>query len=245
MPTFHPMIWYLSFTHTFVIYTHIYSVCGHCKSSNVHKLRNSDHDLFNKLAFEYDDEYNYGFVNGLRPADIVHSISCAVLCPIPTQTYPLLYLQCRNTTLVRPSPRDSPPLLPTLTSQNLPCFFFPAKGTEWTCTKRRMLAGIITDYAFGLGYMLLAGIAYLIRDWRKLQLAISAPGFLLIFYIWWGEKKSSLHLNIQFTVVFLHLWPPPSTFHPFPPPCLPSVSLSGCFLSRPDGCWPMTGGRKP
>ncbi|XP_073319097.1 solute carrier family 22 member 13 [Pagrus major] len=57
-------------------------------------------------------------------------------------------------------------------------------GTEWTCTKRRMLAGITTDYAFGLGYMLLAGIAYLIRDWRKLQLAISAPGFLLIFYIW-------------------------------------------------------------
>ncbi|KAM9340288.1 solute carrier family 22 member 13 [Symphorus nematophorus] len=57
-------------------------------------------------------------------------------------------------------------------------------GTEWTCTKRRMLAGIITDYAFGLGYMLLAGIAYLLRDWRKLQLAISAPGFLLIFYIW-------------------------------------------------------------
>ncbi|XP_028317464.1 solute carrier family 22 member 13 [Gouania willdenowi] len=57
-------------------------------------------------------------------------------------------------------------------------------GTEWTCTKRRMLAGITTDYAFGLGYMLLAGIAYLIRDWRKLQLAISAPGFLLFFYIW-------------------------------------------------------------
>ncbi|TMS18155.1 Solute carrier family 22 member 13 [Larimichthys crocea] len=57
-------------------------------------------------------------------------------------------------------------------------------GTEWTCTKRRMLAGIITDYAFGLGYMSLAGIAYMIRDWRKLQLAISAPGFLLIFYIW-------------------------------------------------------------
>lgn len=47
-----------------------------------------------------------------------------------------------------------------------------------------MLAGIITDYAFGLGYMLLAGIAYFIRDWRNLQLAISAPGFLLIFYIW-------------------------------------------------------------
>ncbi|XDV34892.1 hypothetical protein PO909_004988 [Leuciscus waleckii] len=57
-------------------------------------------------------------------------------------------------------------------------------GTEWTCTQRRMLAGIFTDYFFGFGYMLLAGLAYLIRDWRKLQLAISAPGFLFIFYIW-------------------------------------------------------------
>ncbi|XP_065147373.1 solute carrier family 22 member 13 [Paramisgurnus dabryanus] len=57
-------------------------------------------------------------------------------------------------------------------------------GTEWTCTQRRMLAGIFTDYFFGFGYMLLAGMAYFIRDWRKLQLAISAPGFLFIFYIW-------------------------------------------------------------
>lgn len=57
-------------------------------------------------------------------------------------------------------------------------------GTEWTGSKERMLAGIITDYFFGFGYILLAGIAFLIRDWRKLQLAISAPGFLFIFYIW-------------------------------------------------------------
>uniref|UniRef100_A0A4W5N696 Si:dkey-166k12.1 n=1 Tax=Hucho hucho TaxID=62062 RepID=A0A4W5N696_9TELE len=56
-------------------------------------------------------------------------------------------------------------------------------GTEWTCTQRRMLAGVFTDYFFGLGYMLIAGLAYLIRDWRKLQLAISVPGFLFIFYI--------------------------------------------------------------
>ncbi|XP_072550580.1 organic cation transporter protein [Salminus brasiliensis] len=57
-------------------------------------------------------------------------------------------------------------------------------GTEWTGPKHRMLAGIITDYFFGVGYILLAGVAYLIRDWRKLQLAISAPGFIFIFYIW-------------------------------------------------------------
>ncbi|XP_037304945.2 solute carrier family 22 member 13 isoform X2 [Pungitius pungitius] len=57
-------------------------------------------------------------------------------------------------------------------------------GTEWTGPKQRMLAGIITDYFFGFGYILLAGVAYLIRDWRKLQLAISAPGILFVSYIW-------------------------------------------------------------
>ncbi|KAF1376207.1 hypothetical protein PFLUV_G00207890 [Perca fluviatilis] len=63
-------------------------------------------------------------------------------------------------------------------------------GIEWTGSKQRMLAGIITDYSFGVGYILLAGIAYLIRDWRKLQLAISAPGFLFIFYIWVLPKSA-------------------------------------------------------
>ncbi|XP_045916738.1 organic cation transporter protein [Micropterus dolomieu] len=63
-------------------------------------------------------------------------------------------------------------------------------GTEWTGSKQRMLAGIITDYFFGIGYILLAGLAYLIRDWRKLQLAISAPGFLFIFYIWVLPKSA-------------------------------------------------------
>ncbi|KAM9339632.1 solute carrier family 22 member 6 [Symphorus nematophorus] len=63
-------------------------------------------------------------------------------------------------------------------------------GTEWTGPKQRMLAGIITDYFFGFGYILLAGVAYLIRDWRKLQLAISAPGFLFIFYIWVLPKSA-------------------------------------------------------
>ncbi|XP_012733722.2 solute carrier family 22 member 6-A isoform X1 [Fundulus heteroclitus] len=63
-------------------------------------------------------------------------------------------------------------------------------GTEWTGLRKRMLAGIITDYFFGFGYIILAGVAYLIRDWRKLQLAISAPGFLFIVYIWVLPKSA-------------------------------------------------------
>lgn len=68
-----------------------------------------------------------------------------------------------------------------------------------------MLAGIITDYAFNIGYMLLAGVAYLIRDWRKLQLAISAPGFLLFFYIWWEHVTFYSYLWLM--VMILAIYP--------------------------------------
>lgn len=92
-----------------------------------------------------------------------------------------------------------------------------------------MLAGIITDYAFGLGYMSLAGIAYMIRDWRKLQLAISAPGFLLIFYIWW-EIQCTSELPLFFNTFLLqeHICrlcdPPTSTPSPIFAPCLLTLS---------------------
>ncbi|XP_078712490.1 organic cation transporter protein-like isoform X2 [Lampetra fluviatilis] len=57
-------------------------------------------------------------------------------------------------------------------------------ATEWTGIGERMLAGIATQQAFGVGYMLLAPVAYFIRDWRHLQLAISIPEILFIAYIW-------------------------------------------------------------
>uniref|UniRef100_S4RPF5 Si:dkey-166k12.1 n=1 Tax=Petromyzon marinus TaxID=7757 RepID=S4RPF5_PETMA len=53
-------------------------------------------------------------------------------------------------------------------------------ATEWTGIGERMLAGIATQQAFGVGYMLLAPVAYFIRDWRQLQLAISIPEILFI-----------------------------------------------------------------
>ncbi|KAA8583240.1 hypothetical protein FQN60_015786 [Etheostoma spectabile] len=42
-------------------------------------------------------------------------------------------------------------------------------GTEWTGSKQRMLAGIITDYSFGVGYISLAGIAVLPKSARWLM----------------------------------------------------------------------------
>ncbi|XP_043915937.1 solute carrier family 22 member 13-like isoform X2 [Protopterus annectens] len=65
-----------------------------------------------------------------------------------------------------------------------------ALATEWTGPKRRVVVGIVTAYMFAFGCMLLAGIAYFIRDWRNLQLAISVPGILFITYFWLLPKSA-------------------------------------------------------
>ncbi|CAG0926035.1 unnamed protein product, partial [Notodromas monacha] len=49
--------------------------------------------------------------------------------------------------------------------------------------RKRTVMGIAYEYPFSLGFMTLPGIAYLISDWRYLQLAISLPiVFLLVYY---------------------------------------------------------------
>ncbi|KAL3277159.1 hypothetical protein HHI36_012511 [Cryptolaemus montrouzieri] len=49
-------------------------------------------------------------------------------------------------------------------------------GGHW-----RTVAGICYLFPVSLSYMIIAGVAWLLRDWRQLQLAISAPGFLFLF----------------------------------------------------------------
>ncbi|MPC96967.1 Solute carrier family 22 member 20 [Portunus trituberculatus] len=46
--------------------------------------------------------------------------------------------------------------------------------------RHRGLVGIMFSVPFALGNMLLPGVAYLVRDWRHLHLAISVPVILLI-----------------------------------------------------------------
>lgn len=48
-------------------------------------------------------------------------------------------------------------------------------GGHW-----RTVAGISYLFPVSLSYMSIAGIAWLLREWRQLQLAISLPGFLFL-----------------------------------------------------------------
>lgn len=56
--------------------------------------------------------------------------------------------------------------------------------TEICGSKFRSWFGILTQFPFGLGASLLPIIAYFIRDWTTLQLAISLPCVLLATYYW-------------------------------------------------------------
>ncbi|XP_012381639.1 solute carrier family 22 member 13 isoform X2 [Dasypus novemcinctus] len=56
--------------------------------------------------------------------------------------------------------------------------------TEWVGPSHRTRAVVLTQSAFSVGTMVLAGLAYGIRSWRLLQVAGSAPVCLLFFYYW-------------------------------------------------------------
>ncbi|KAM9846556.1 solute carrier family 22 member 6 [Aulostomus maculatus] len=61
---------------------------------------------------------------------------------------------------------------------------------EWIPTKARTLVGTLTSFFFTFGQMILAGLAYWLSDWRKLQVAVCAPHFLFFAYSWWYSESA-------------------------------------------------------
>uniref|UniRef100_A0A3Q4NB04 Solute carrier family 22 member 6 n=1 Tax=Neolamprologus brichardi TaxID=32507 RepID=A0A3Q4NB04_NEOBR len=67
---------------------------------------------------------------------------------------------------------------------------------EWIPTKTRTVVGPLSSFFFTFGQMVLAGLAYWLRDWRKLQVVVCAPHFLFFAYSWWyAESARWLVLN--------------------------------------------------
>lgn len=58
-------------------------------------------------------------------------------------------------------------------------------GLEMVGPSKRLIAGTVVFIFFSGGYVLIALFAKLIHYWRWLQLALTLPGVLFIFYWWW------------------------------------------------------------
>ncbi|KAF5908909.1 solute carrier family 22 member 6-like, partial [Clarias magur] len=56
---------------------------------------------------------------------------------------------------------------------------------EWIPTRIRTVVGTGTGYCYTMGQLILAGVAYNIRDWRWLTLAVSLPFYVSFLYSWW------------------------------------------------------------
>jgi len=55
---------------------------------------------------------------------------------------------------------------------------------EWIPTPYRAVTVAITGFAYTLGQILLAGLAYAVPHWRWLQLTVSVPYFVFLLYSW-------------------------------------------------------------
>ncbi|KAM4850719.1 solute carrier family 22 member 11 isoform X1 [Urocitellus parryii] len=61
---------------------------------------------------------------------------------------------------------------------------------EWTTTHRRAVSMTILGCTFSTGQMALAGLAFALRDWRDLQLAVSVPFFAISLISWWLPESA-------------------------------------------------------
>ncbi|XP_069134981.1 organic cation transporter protein-like isoform X2 [Argopecten irradians] len=62
-------------------------------------------------------------------------------------------------------------------------------GMELVGPSRRTFTGIVSEYFFALGLVILSGVAYFIRHWEYIEIACAAP-FSIILVYWWLLPES-------------------------------------------------------
>ncbi|NXK11960.1 S22A7 protein, partial [Herpetotheres cachinnans] len=63
-------------------------------------------------------------------------------------------------------------------------------GMEWVDIQHRTLSGVLTSIFWSLGSMLLALVAYLVREWHWLLVAVTGPCLLSIVSLWWVPESA-------------------------------------------------------
>uniref|UniRef100_A0A663FBX6 Solute carrier family 22 member 7 n=1 Tax=Aquila chrysaetos chrysaetos TaxID=223781 RepID=A0A663FBX6_AQUCH len=63
-------------------------------------------------------------------------------------------------------------------------------GMEWVDVEHRTFSGILTSMFWSVGNMLLAAVAYLVREWRWLLVAVTGPCLLSIVCLWWVPESA-------------------------------------------------------
>uniref|UniRef100_A0A8C9TQV0 Solute carrier family 22 member 6 n=1 Tax=Scleropages formosus TaxID=113540 RepID=A0A8C9TQV0_SCLFO len=63
-------------------------------------------------------------------------------------------------------------------------------NVEWIPTQARTMTVATTGYCYTMGQLLLSGVAYLLRDWRWLTLAVSLPFYICFLYSWWFQESA-------------------------------------------------------
>ncbi|XP_060068370.1 organic cation transporter protein-like [Ylistrum balloti] len=69
-------------------------------------------------------------------------------------------------------------------------------GMELVGPSKRVYAGIIVDFFFAIGMVVLGGIGYAFREWKYIEITCSAPIALFLFY-WWLVPESPRWLISQ------------------------------------------------
>uniref|UniRef100_A0A1B6LD98 Major facilitator superfamily (MFS) profile domain-containing protein n=1 Tax=Graphocephala atropunctata TaxID=36148 RepID=A0A1B6LD98_9HEMI len=63
-------------------------------------------------------------------------------------------------------------------------------GMEMVGPKKRTFAGVAIQYFFTTGFLLTAGFAYYIKDWRHLQIAYTVCGVVFFSYYWFIPESA-------------------------------------------------------
>lgn len=77
---------------------------------------------------------------------------------------------------------------------------------EQVVPKRRELGGAVIVWAYGLGMTWLGLLAWALRDWNQIILALYAPALLFTSYFWYVTLQSEPEISPQLATHCQNFW---------------------------------------